>query len=292
MTVFSCCAGVSPAFGRGNERPARRRQYTVIILIAATLIPYSIYAAPAWRVIQPGVEYAEITADSGPLHVVRVDPQRARVRAALASEKNVPPQTAHDWCRTSRFAVAINLGMFQSDQRSNVGYLRNGTHRNNARWNSYRSVLAVNPSEQSLPSALWIDLDQKKRDAVLDKYGIVVQNLRLIAGNRKNVWSKSDRRWSEAALAIDTRERLLFIFSRAPHSMRDFNTLLLRLPLDITRAMHLEGGPEASLSIHAPGIDLDLSGSFETGFWPNDSNQQQWPIPNVLGVLRDDAASP
>jgi hypothetical protein len=50
--------------------------------------------------------------------------------------------------------------------------------------------------------------------------------------------------------------------------------------------MHLEGGPEASLSIHAAGVDLDLSGSFETGFSENDANVRQWPIPNVLGVLR------
>jgi len=50
--------------------------------------------------------------------------------------------------------------------------------------------------------------------------------------------------------------------------------------------MHLEGGPEASLSIHADGVDLDLAGSYETGFWPDDSNVRQWPIPNVIGVMR------
>ena len=69
--------------------------------------------------------------------------------------------------------------------------------------------------------------------------------------------------------------------------MRDFNDLLLKLPLDIAGAMHLEGGPEASLSIHVKGLDLDLAGSYETGFWPDDTNQHQWPIPNVLGVVRE-----
>jgi hypothetical protein len=68
--------------------------------------------------------------------------------------------------------------------------------------------------------------------------------------------------------------------------MRDFNGYLLKLPLDITQAMHLEGGPEASLSIHAGGVDLDLSGSYETGFLPDNSNRVQWPLPNVLGVRR------
>ena len=68
--------------------------------------------------------------------------------------------------------------------------------------------------------------------------------------------------------------------------MRDFNALLLSLPLDIQQAMHLEGGPEASLSIHVPGLDVDLCGSYETGFLENDSNKAQWAIPNVLGVMR------
>jgi hypothetical protein len=56
--------------------------------------------------------------------------------------------------------------------------------------------------------------------------------------------------------------------------------------------MHLEGGPEVSLSIHVPGLDLDLAGSYETRFRPDDSNRHQWPLPNVLGVLREEAASP
>ena len=34
--------------------------------------------------------------------------------------------------------------------------------------------------------------------------------------------------------------------------------------------MHVEGGPEASLSVHAGGVDLDLNGSYETGFNEND----------------------
>jgi len=48
--------------------------------------------------------------------------------------------------------------------------------------------------------------------------------------------------------------------------------------------MHVEGGPEASLSIHTGELELDLSGSCETGFNANDLNHTQWPIPNVLGV--------
>ena len=228
----------------------------------------------AFQPLQSGVEYATF----GTLHVVRVDPARAKVRAALASETGGESLTAAQWCKKSRLAVAINLGMFQMDHRSNVGYARSGKHLNNKRWNSYRSAVAINPG------AKWIDLPESGKPPDLSGYGIVVQNLRLVAGNRRNVWAISDKKWSEAALAIDSKGRLLFIFTRTPYTMREFNALLLGLPLDVTQAMHLEGGPEASLSIHAGGIDLDLSGSYETGFSPNDDNRMQWPIPNVLGV--------
>ncbi|PYQ29793.1 MAG: hypothetical protein DMF56_08675 [Acidobacteria bacterium] len=133
--------------------------------------------------------------------------------------------------------------------------------------------------------ALWLDLDSDGTERAAG-YDVVIQNLRLITKTRKNVWAANDRRWSEVALAIDNSGRLLFLFSRAPYSMKDFNALLLSLPLNIAGAMHLEGGPEASLSIHAGGVDLDLAGSYETGFWPDDSNERQWAIPNVLGVTR------
>jgi len=246
----------------------------------------------SWRLIQPGTELASI-AVKGPsdpgnrLYVVRVDPARAKLTVALASETKTTARTGAEWCRTSNLAVAINLGMFQNDGQSNVGYLRHGSHANNPRWNDYNSILALNSSSPSDPRVLWLDRDQTKYVQQLARYEIVVQNLRLIAKDRRNVWAKSDKRWSEAAVAIDAAGRVLFLFSRAPYTMREFNDLVLNLPLAIVAAMHVEGGPEASLSIHAAGIDLDLAGSYETGFWPNDSNPKQWPLPNVLGVARE-----
>jgi hypothetical protein len=232
--------------------------------------------ALAWRLIQPGVEFASAEQ----LTVVRVDPVQARLTVGLASEENVAPRTAAEWCRASHLSVAINLGMFQDDGRSNVGYLRHGKHVNNGRWNAYGSVLAFDAKK-----AVWLDREQSNPSQQTAAYDVVVQNLRLITTRRRNVWAANGKKWSEAAIAIDSKGRLLFLFSRAPWSMRDFNAYLLTLPLDIAGAMHVEGGPEASLSIHGGGVDLDLAGSYETGFWENDSNPRQWPIPNVIGVV-------
>jgi hypothetical protein len=256
----------------------------VLIFAALALLSVSPADRVQWQPLQPGVELAVVGAHD-PLYVVRIDPAHAHLQAALASESE-EKRTAGEWCKSNGLAVAINLGMFQGDQRSNVGYLRHGSHVNNGRWNAYRSVLALNPKDATKPPLVWRDLDQNGTTADLAGYDLVVQNLRLIAGERRNVWAASEKRWSEAAIAVDSHDRVLFLFSRAPYTMRDFNALILGLPLDLTRAMHVEGGPEASLSIHTATVNFDLCGSYETGFLHDDSNRQQWPIPNVLGVSR------
>ena len=68
--------------------------------------------------------------------------------------------------------------------------------------------------------------------------------------------------------------------------MKELTDILLALPLAIDSAMHMDGGPPASLSIHAGGVDLDLNGSFETGALESDVVPAQSAIPNVLGVRR------
>jgi hypothetical protein len=81
-------------------------------------------------------------------------------------------------------------------------------------------------------------------------------------------------------VAVDRQGRLLFIFSRYPYTMKELNDILLGLPLAIDNAMHMDGGPPASLSIHAGGVDLDLNGSFETGALESDAVPAQVPIHN------------
>lgn len=273
--------------------PARAASKTEVPARAASNAPSP--RPHSWRRLQPGVEYLALPvrkyrpSAAHKLHLVRIDSRRATLFAGLASRHGGRRRPAHEWARRFGLSMVINLGMFQADHRSNVGYLRVGKHRNNPRWHKkYFSVLAFGPRRPDLPPARILDLLPGTRPR-LDGYRVVVQNLRLIkesGGRGRNVWSEQPRRWSEAALAADRQGRLLMVFCRTPFRMFRFNRLLLGLDLGIVRAMHLEGGPEASLSIHAGGVDLDLAGSFETSFLESDTNPRQWPIPNVLGVKR------
>jgi hypothetical protein len=247
---------------------------------------------PTWKPLQRGVEYAVVeagdpTGGSARLHVVRIDPAQAKLIAVMASAGDRRPRTAAAWCRERKLAVAINLGMYRDDKLTNVGHAHAPGHVNNAHWSeSYKSALAFGPKQPGVPAAAMVDLDAPGAEAGLAAYGTVVQNLRLIRAPGRSVWGKQPRRWSEAAVAADKAGRILFIFSRRPYAMQELNDALLALPLGITSAMHVEGGPEASLSIHAGGVDLDLNGSYETGFNENDDEASQWPIPNLLAVER------
>lgn len=272
--------------------------------------PPATAAATEWSVLGPGVEHAELVSTgaaspvapaTGRFHVVRIDPHRARLRAVMASQGASPaerqPRTAAAWCQRERLVAAINLGMFLDDNVRNVGHAEGAGHVNQPRWvGKYKSVLAFAPRRPGLPAAVMVDLDTPGARDKLADYGTVIQNLRLIKGPGQNVWSepadRPPRRWSEAAVALDRAGRVLFLFSRAPYSMAEFNRRVLALPLDITHAMHVEGGPEASLSLCTKQHRLDLNGSYETGFVEDERVTEQWPIPNVLGVEAAPPAAP
>jgi hypothetical protein len=243
---------------------------------------------PAWRAVAKGVEYTAlalappIPLGDGVLHVVRIDPGTATLRAHMASEPGEHARTAREWCASKGLVAAINLGMYQTDLRSNVGHARKGTHLNNRGFNAYRSYLAFDPRGSDLAPAVLLDGEEAGVRAVLAEYGTAIQNLRLIRAPGINVWEKQEKRWPEAAIAQDEQGRILFLLTRTPFSMWEFNERILGLPLGIRRAMHVEGGPEASLSVCAPGLELHLGGGRESG--PGAAARQR-AIPNVVGVV-------
>ncbi len=250
----------------------------------------SVFRSP-WRTVAKGTKYRVYTdfGSSGisdrRLHVVRVTPRKARISAFAKSKIGGPSRTAKEWCEKENLAVVINAGMYREDHSTHVGYFRDSGHVNAAKFASkYHSALVFGPLAKSLRAADIVDIETPEDRDALKRYRTVVQNLRLIQGSGKNVWKRQPRQWSEAAVAVDKKGRLLFVFSRSPYSMHDFNRQLLQLPLGVERAQHLEGGPEASLSIHGGGVHVDLNGSFETGFVENDDELWQWPIPNIIGV--------
>jgi hypothetical protein len=254
-----------------------------------------------WQELSPGMDLTSlpVTRPGAPqgtsLTVLRIDPnlwELDLVGTSRTGEK--AGHTAREWCETHKLTAAINAGMFKTDGATHVGYMRFQEHVNNAKLNSYQSIAAFDPRDpQALAPFRIFDLDSPgvTLQTILKDYGSAVQNLRLIKRPGSNQWAEQDKKWSEAALGEDSSGRVLFLFSRYPFSMHDLNQELLSAGIGLVAAQHLEGGPEAQLYFHVGEKQLELFGSYETSFMPDDSNAKPWPIPNVLGVRPRSSAS-
>jgi hypothetical protein len=219
--------------------------------------------------------------------IIKIDPAFYSFKLLSAKEHGLPGMTAKEWCKNFGLISCINAGMFQTDYLSNVGYMKNFEHINNKRVvTKHLSVFAANPVGPDKPQARIFDIDEKNIKDIIKDYNVVIQNLRLIKRPRQNRWAQQDKMWSEAALAEDEQGNILFVFSRAPYSMHDFNDILLQLPINIVCAQHLEGGPEASLYFSYKNIQIDEFGSYETDYKENDGSDYALRVPNVLGILK------
>ncbi len=233
-----------------------------------------------FKEIAQGLGYATINIKNyseydGIIHILKINPEKIKPEVFISKELNVKPMTAEEWCKKFNLNIAINLGMYHKDYSTHVGYLKNKNSINNPNFNQYKSALLINPIYTKLPYSFIADLDNPDERKMIEKYKTVVQNLRLIKGNKINVWKNTSDKWPEAAIGTDKSGNLLLLFAKTPMSMIEFNDIILSLPIDIIKAIHTDGGPPSSLSVHYKDFNIDLSGNII-------SNNQE-AIPNILG---------
>ena len=246
-----------------------------------------------WQVLEPGMEWAQFPSPrksefgNSLVTVVRFDPAYFEADVYCASQFDSVSRTAGEWAEKLGLVAAINAGMYATDHLTAVGFLKNRNHVNNPRLSKkYLSVFACQPRDDSVPPWQIIDFGCQKFADWKSKYHAFSQSIRMISCQQKNVWQQQPNKWSIAALAIDQKGRLLLIHCRSPYSVHDFIDILMTLPVHIYNAIYLEGGPEASLYFTSGKVKKELFGSFESGFFLNNSNDHPWPIPNIIGIKR------
>lgn len=248
-----------------------------------------------WKQLDEGLHYSDFTASTksttgdSKILIVRIDPKIYNFRLLSISELTPGSLslTVKEWAYKYKLIAAINAGMFQTDLKSNVGYMKNYSHVNNPRFHkTYASVFAFNPKKAELPSAMVFDTDVKDMKEVVAEYHTVIQNLRLIKRPRSERWAQQEKRWSEAALGQDQDGNILLIFSGSPYAMHELIKILLSLPIKLECAMHLEGGPAASFYLRHNSIELARVGRHELASIVGEMSNEFLPIPNVIGITK------
>jgi hypothetical protein len=276
-----------------------RRAWQELLGLVLPLLALAVAAAAdepnrsGWKELENGLALGSFPAGQSAVsgdsmvRVLRIDP--ARFDLVLLNASAIPDhasETPRQWAQERGLVAVINASMFQSDFRTSVSLMRTRSHANNPRLSKDNAVLAFDPLEEGLPAVQIIDRTCQDFDDLVARYGSVVQSIRMVSCHRHNVWQPRDDKWSTAAIGTDGAGRVLFIHVRVPTSTHDLINLLLDLPIDLQRAMYVEGGPQAQLYIESGDTTLELVGSPGIGFPLDDGLARPLPLPNVVGVKR------
>ena len=227
----------------------------------------------------------EVSSYRYPVYIFRIDPQKHRPEVFMYSDTEQKRWATPEWVEKYGLIFAVNMGMFNADM-SNCGYAQKDEHIDSQDIvNDYKSAYVLDPKRPGLPAFDLVDLDVTPLDSLKARYATVIQLLRLMKHPGKDVWSPTDKRWSEACIAKDIHGNMLIVFCRTPFTMPEFNRILTEeLPCDIVAAAHLEGGPEAQIFFLHEKTKFELIGCYATDFVHHDRNHSFLRIPNVIGI--------
>ncbi len=298
----------------GDEGPRRsdflefsgKIGYLFIVLMVTTFLIFWLQRSALagslpkdWQNIEPGLEMATFPAPgevkpatAASIRILRIDPSRFEFRLLNASRmKGGKPLSARQWSRRNELVAAINASMYQRDHMTSVSYMKSGKHVNNTWFSKDKALLAFDPQSSALPPVQILDRDCQDVKQLRKQYQSLVQSIRMVSCDRKNVWAQQKRKkWSVAAIGEDQLGRILFIHSRVPTSVHDLIEHLLKLDtVQLKRAMYVEGGPEAQLFVNAGASKQEFVGTFKNSRPESAGNTIAWPIPNVIGVVRKPA---
>jgi Phosphodiester glycosidase len=245
----------------------------------------------AWQNLSEGLDLgffrSPLPTETGDsmIRVLRIEPARYNLRLLNASaSENGRPLSAKEWCRQNGLVAAINASMYQADLKASVSLMRTKNHINNPKLSKDMAVLAFDRNSKDVPRVKIIDRQCEDFKVWKKKYKTLIQSIRMISCEGKNVWAQQTQKWSTAAIAVDYLGRVLFIHVGSLYSTHDLINILKKLPLNIDRAMYVEGGPQAQLYINIDTYEHEFVGSYKINIEENVNALFSRPIPNVVGI--------
>ncbi|MDX2087355.1 MAG: phosphodiester glycosidase family protein [Kofleriaceae bacterium] len=225
-------------------------------------------------------------AAGGPpcIDVVRADSAKFTLRVLSSGADDPSPKNAPAWQQAFHLTAVINAGMFH-DNGKPVGHIvADGSElsRDNKKMGGY---LAWDPVDANAPAVTIVGRECPGFDlaALRRRYHSIVQSYRLLGCQGEALAWKDPKQYSAAAIGVDRTGRVVLLHARAAVTMAQLSEALAGR--DLTGALFLEGGPEASLVAVGPDGQISRVGSYETNFVENDLNRAFWNLPNVIALL-------
>jgi len=243
-----------------------------------------------WRTLRTGLEFATFRGDpycrggSSAIGVLRLDPSRWKVRVRHYSRESPgrAPLSILEWQRRLGSPAVFNAGQYYPGYRY-MGLLVSDGHVISKRPHPGFQAALVADTDGPRLRARVLDLARDPIDPGRSEWDEVAQSFMLFDRDGDVRVRKTDRVANRTLVAEDGHGRLLVFTTEGAYTLHDLATLLRRSRLDITHAMSMDGGLEASMCVSVGGFRWASFGSWPAGRDP-EAPGAHVPLPAVIEV--------
>lgn len=247
--------------------------------------------APRFRVLQPGVEFAVVRGDPycrmGPseIAVLRLDPRRVRLRMAHYTQlPDRAPLDVLDWERRIGALAVFNAGQYYPDY-SYMGLFVSEGHPISPRAHGlFKAALVADPAGGGRDARV-LDLERQPLPAGPLPWREIAQSFMLFDDDGHIRVRQSHQTTYRTIVGEDQQGRLVVIATEGGYTLYELAGLLRTMPLGLKRAMSMDGGEEAVLSVNVGSFRYTNFGHrLPNGEVPNPLRPTV-PLPAVVAVL-------
>jgi hypothetical protein len=217
-------------------------------------------AAPRWRNLGPGLEFATMRGDpycrrgSAAIALLRLDPARVTLRVLHCSRQpEGAPLSALEWQRRLDAVAVFNAGQYYPDF-SYMGLLvSNGEVVSAKEHPAFHAALVAAPVAGGAQARV-LDLDHVSIRRERGRWKEVAQSFMLFDHRGKLRVRRSELIANRTAVAEDRKGRIVIATTEGGYTLWEFGRLLAASSLGLSHAMSMDGGREAELCVRTPGF--------------------------------------
>jgi len=243
-----------------------------------------------WRALRPGLEFATLRGEpycrygSSTVGALRLDPARVALHVRhFMREPELKPLDILEWQRRTGALAVFNAGQYYGDY-SYMGLLASGGEVVSRRAHpTFQAALVAGPRGGG-PRARVLDLAAERLDPDSLGWAEVAQSFMLFGPDRAIRVRRSDQVAARTAVAEDRGGHIVVLTTEGGYTLHDFAQLLETLPLELTRAMAMDGGREAEMVVSAGRFRYASFGQWEHGRTVREAPEPPVTLPAVVTV--------
>jgi len=260
-----------------------------LVALVGGFVMWRSAGAVRWRDLAPGLEIATLRGEpycrsgSTAIAVLRMDPERVRLRVHHFSQAGGHPLDIVEWQRYTNALAVFNAGQFYPDWRY-MGLLSSG-----GQWLSrkphpgYHAALVADRRGPGLGGHV-LDLSAFNEPADSLPWNEVAQSFMLFDSTGTLRVNRSDRIAKRTIVGEDRHHRVLVMVTEGAYSLSDIAYVLQHSRLQLRQAMSMDGGRESEMVIVRGGFRYASFGAWTGEEEHPTAPDAQAPLPCVIGV--------